>query len=132
MVEQDLADRLAKLHDAIQEQNRKENDGTIHVPAHLVNLKISNKQKVMLPDRASFGPMSMARIVAKAGLFRGRGEEGVDAGTRVDEDDFYLMKLQHDRVSGNSLVQTVHDIIDASMVGCMCVVEISGYVSRMC
>jgi hypothetical protein len=69
-----------------------------------VNLKISNKQKVMLPDRASFGPMSMARIVAKAGLFR--GEDGVDAGTRVDEDDFYLMKLQHNRVSRKTACST--------------------------
>jgi hypothetical protein len=93
---QDLAQRLESLDEAIREQSRKEADGTIHVPAHLVNLKIGDKQRVMLPGRASFGPTSMARIVAKAGLFR--GEEGADAATRVDQDEFYLMKLQHNKV----------------------------------
>jgi hypothetical protein len=97
LLRQSLERELRKLLDALEEENRKVNDGTMHVPPHLVTLKLGNRQKVMLPNRASFGPMTMAKIVAKAGLFK--GEDAQDAGTRVDEDDFYLMKLQHDKVS---------------------------------
>ncbi len=101
--------------DGLEEQTRKVNDGTIHVPPHLVTSKIGNKQIVMLPNRASFGPMTMARIVAKAGLFK--GEESQDAGTRVDEDDFYLMRLQHDKVSCKRLCSRVQKRCNWALFG---------------
>jgi hypothetical protein len=91
---QDLEQELLKLNKALEQQRFK--DGCVQVAPHRVNLARGNKQRVLLHDQVSFGPISMARIVAKAGLFR--GEEGADAATRVDNDGLYLMKLQHDKV----------------------------------
>jgi hypothetical protein len=93
---QDLEVELRKLKQALEDERFGQKDGAVHVPTHLVNMKVGNKHEVLLPGRSSFGPISMARIVAKAGLFR--GEEGADAATRVDQDEFYLMKLQHNKV----------------------------------
>jgi hypothetical protein len=64
----------------------------IVVPPHLVNLKLGNRQHVLIGGGQSFGSSTMTQILARANLI-----PGIDSNTRemIERNKLELAHLQH-------------------------------------
>jgi hypothetical protein len=81
--------RLIREHD---EQAIVKQEGRIVIPPHLINVRLGNRQHVMVGGGRSFSSWTMTEILAKAGLI-----PGLDSGNlqQLNHDKASLAHLQH-------------------------------------
>jgi hypothetical protein len=88
------------------------------VPPHAVNVKLGNRQHVMIGGGKSFGAYTMTEILAKADLL-----PGVDStlSERLYEDRVMLARLQNSAIVWDIMERCV--CLDVLFFFCVCVVR---------
>ncbi len=104
---QALAKELIRLKKERDEASIDADRGLVVVPPHLVNLRLGNRQHVMIDGGKSFGTWTMTEILAKADLIPGIDRQACQ---KLEQEKASLAHLQHSELVWDVMYRYGEDV----------------------
>jgi hypothetical protein len=104
---QALAKELTSLKKERDQGSTEAGRGRLVVPPHLVNVKLGNRQHVMIDGGKSFGTWTMTEILAKADLIPGIDRETCE---KLEKEKASLAHLQHSELVWDVMYRYGEDV----------------------